>query len=343
MPNPQILSLGDALALAPETKKRHVLLGNGFSRAWQDDVFSYSALLEQASFEQLSPFARRSFDALSTTDFEDVMKALRSAAALIRLYDEASLDLPRRLLEDAAGLKEVMVQAIAGRHPIRPHAVIEEEYRHAKTFLANFHDFYTLNYDLLLYWALMQQEIEPQIRFDDRFRTPDGDGYDYVTWEVERPDRQNVFYLHGALHIFDGGYEIQKYTWANTGIPLLEQIRAALEKNLYPLFVSEGESKHKLEKIKHSDFLGRSYRSFAKIGGALFVYGLSMGASDEHVLPLIEKNRCSKLFVSLYGSPDSPSNRQIRERSHAIAAARPSTRILQVKFFDAASAKVWRD
>lgn len=338
----ELLSFVDALARVPETSKRHALLGNGFSRAWRDDIFSYDALLEQAHFESLSPYARRAFDALGTTDFEEVMRALRSAAALIRLYDEGNAALPAQLVQDATGLRETLVRAIAGRHPGRPHEVSDDEYAHARRFLSNFKSIYSVNYDLLLYWALMQQEIEPQIRFDDGFRQPDDGRADYVTWEVEKTDGQNVFYLHGALHVFDAGHEIQKYTWINTGVPLIDQIRGALEENLYPLFVSEGDSRQKLSKIKHSEFLGRGYRSFAKIGGGLFIYGHSFAANDEHILRLIEKNKCSQVLVGLYGDPDSTANRKIRDRTQAIVGARPATRRLEAHFYDAASAHVWR-
>jgi len=188
----------------------------------------------------------------------------------------------------------------------------------------------------------MQREIDPPVPFDDGFRTPDGGPTDYVTWEVEKTDKQNIFYLHGAIHIFDTGYEIKKYTWINTGVALIDQVRDALDRNLYPLFVSEGESRNKLGKIKHSDLLARAYRSFAKIGGALFIYGLAMAPNDEHIIRLLEKNKCSQLFVSLYGDPESPSNRRICERAVRIASVRPRGKPVDVKFYDAASATVWR-
>src|SRR5205823_2864801 len=146
---------------------------------------------------------------------------------------------------------------------------------------------------------------------------------------------------HGALHIFDAGAEIQKYTWINTGVALIDQIREALERDLYPLFVAEGESRDKLARIKHSDFLARAYRSFAKIGGSLFVYGHSMAPNDEHIVRLIGKNRVRQLFVGLYGDPDSPDNMRIQKRAQDLAAARPPSRPLDVSFYDAASVRPW--
>jgi hypothetical protein len=62
-----------------------------------------------------------------------------------------------------------------------------------------------VNYDLLLYWALMQREMPPSIDFDDGFREPDDGPAEYVTWDVQKTGEQNVFYLHGGLHIFDAG------------------------------------------------------------------------------------------------------------------------------------------
>jgi hypothetical protein len=290
-PRPEVISFADALAAVPETTKRHLLLGNGFSRALRDDVFSYTALLEQADFTGLSPTARNAFTALGTTDFEVVMRALRNASALIALYAPGNKELPVRLREDADGLRELLVTTIATNHPNRPSDIAAEAYVRCRTFLANFHTIYTLNYDLLLYWAIMQQELEPAVQFDDGFRTPEDGPAAYVTWEVERTSAQSVFYLHGGLHIFDAGTEIQKFTWINTGIALIDQIREALLSDRYPLFVAEGETAQKLARIKHSDFLGRAYRSFSQITGALFVYGHSMAPNDEHIMRLIERIR----------------------------------------------------
>ena len=125
---------------------------------------------------------------------------------------------------------------------------------------------------------------------------------EYVTWEPENTYQQNVYYLHGALHIFDAGVEIQKYTWINTGIRLIEQVRTALQQNLYPLFVAEGASSQKLARIRHSDFLSKAQRSMLGLGGALFTYGHSLAANDSHILRLIVKSKVKQLFVGIYGA-----------------------------------------
>jgi hypothetical protein len=336
-----VLSFQAALRRVPEGRCR-LLLGNGFSRACRNDIFAYDALFDRANFHKLSSPAQKAFEALGTTDFEVVMRALRSAAILVSLYGGEDAPLARQFGRDAEALKEVLVSAIADSHPARPSDIPLPAYRAARAFLNNFESIYTVNYDLLLYWALMQEELPPaELGGDDGFRTPESGKAEYVTWEIENTASQTVFYLHGALHVFDAGAELQKYTWVNTGIALIDQIRDALGRNYYPLFVAEGESRQKLARIKHSDYLSRSYRSFAQIGGTLFVYGHSFAANDEHVLRLIERGKLNRLFVGLYGDPDSDTNKCIVTRALTMPAKRPARRPLSVEFFDAATAKVW--
>ena len=60
--------------------KRHLLLGNGFSIALFPGRFRYGSLLAEADFSG-SPELRASFERLTTTDFEVVIKALRDAVS----------------------------------------------------------------------------------------------------------------------------------------------------------------------------------------------------------------------------------------------------------------------
>ncbi len=331
-------------ALQQSQTAPHLLLGNGFSRACRNEIFAYSALFDRADFAALSPTARAAFDVLNTRDFEVVMQALRSAASLMQAYDPTNRSLIDQLLVDAAGLREVLVTAIADNHPELPSDIEASRYAACRQFLSGFKTVYTLNYDLLLYWALMNDEDGLEVECDDGFRTlddPEGDGQeDYVTWEPGRPG-QNIFYLHGALHIFDAGAEVQKYTWTRTGVRLIEQIRAALNNHLYPIFVAEGESKAKFTKIRHSDFLAKAYRSFQAIGGTLFIFGHSMATSDEHIIKLIEKGKVKQVFISIFGDPENPANRAIQRRMDVMKASRPAKRPLEVQYFSAETAKVW--
>ena len=336
-----ILTFQEALADSLQYNRRHLLLGNGFSIACRPDIFAYGKLFEQADFSQISPTAKQAFSALDTQDFEKVIKALRDSSAIAEAYGapKAFCD---QLRSDADGLRELLVQTIASTHPAWPGELTEQEYVACRVFISNFHTVYTLNYDLLLYWVQMHTEEGVRPTSDDGFRKPDDD-YEsaYVVWEPDQSHEQNMWFLHGALHVFDSGIEIQKYTWANTGVRLIDQIRNALCKNMFPLFVSEGTSAEKYERIRHNDYLAKAYRSFSSIQGALFIFGHSLAENDDHYLRCIQKGKISQLYVGLYGDPNSEANRYITRRANQLTNGRRARNPLSVSYFDTSSANVW--
>jgi hypothetical protein len=322
------------------------MLGNGFSIAIRPTIFSYNTLLERARESgRLTSEMARVFAKLGTTDFESVMEAYEKAAVLVSIHEGDNPRLADRLRRVASELRDVLAETIAANHPARPYEIGRKQYASCRRFLAHFDGcIYTLNYDLLLYWTFMQSEIPPELKSDDGFRHPVDQEQEYVVWEVQNSTHQRIFYLHGALHIFDAGAELLKYTWSKTEIPLVEQIRRALGQRKYPRIVTEGTCEQKLDKIQHSGFLNRAYRSFSEIGGSLFVYGHSFAENDEHLLKLIEGGKVKRLFVGLYGDANQPGNQDIIRRAWLMKQRREGIgRTLDVHFFDAQSALVWDD
>lgn len=336
-----ILTFQEALRESSRHSKRHLLLGNGFSIACRPNIFAYGKLYEEANFSKLSPTAKFAFEALATQDFERVIKALRDARAVLAAYG-GNPTLLKTLQDDADGLRELLVQTIAASHPAWPGELTEAEYVACRTFLEHFDSTYTFNYDLLLYWVHMHTPEGVDPTSDDGFRKSEDDfDAEYVVWEPGQSHDQNMHYLHGALHVFDAGTEIQKYTWRNTGVRLIDQIRSALSKDYYPLFVSEGTSAEKYERIRHNDYLAKAYRSFCEIRGALFIYGHSLAENDEHYLKRIEKGKIEHLYIGLHGDPNSPGNKKIIRRAEKMSSTRRGKISLGVSYFDTASAKVW--
>lgn len=327
---------------AQQYNRRHILLGNGFSIACRPEIFAYGKLFEQADFSQISPTAKNAFTALRTQDFEKVIKALRDARAIVAAYGGPNI-FTEMLAADADGLRELLVQTIAATHPAWPGELKEDEYKTCRDFLANFDTTYTLNYDLLLYWVQMHTQEGEDPGSDDGFRKPEDD-FDsaYVVWEPEQSHDQNTWFLHGALHIFDAGVEIHKYTWRNTGIRLIDQIREALNRDYFPLFVSEGTSAEKYKHIRHNDYLAKAYRSFSSIQGSLFIFGHSLAENDDHYLRCIQRGKISHLYVGIYGSPTSDGNKYIILRAQQLADGRRGRVQLKISFYDTATAKVWR-
>lgn len=343
MPAPPILSYADVLAKADP--RRHLLLGNGFSIACRPNLFRYDKLFNRADFSALKR-ARKAFNRLSTTNFEAVIRALRNFALISDIYAPGAAKAKDRASKDADALREVLVSAVADSHPERPHTIESDEYLGCRRFIRGYKSINTLNYDLLLYWALMQDELgDDEIPCDDGFRKPaDDPEAGYVSWDPDNSKTQTVRYLHGALHLYDTRVEMKKFTWINTMVPLVEQIRAALKLEYYPVFVSEGTSTEKLERIRHNDYLCKMYRSFTELQGAIVVYGHSLDESDDHIFTdrIGRHGKTSQLFISLYGDPGTIANKAIIRRSLALTKLRPERRPLEIKFFDAASASLWK-
>jgi hypothetical protein len=338
----KVISFEEAIADAERHSKRHLLLGNGFSIACRPKIFAYGRLYEQANFDSISPTSRLAFQALGTQDFERVIKALRDTARIVDAYDGPP-SLAEILRKDSERLRELLVQTIAASHPAWPGELGEAEYLSCDRFLSHFNTIYTLNYDLLLYWVRMHASERKGAASDDGFRTSEDDTQaSYVVWEPGQSHGQDMWFLHGALHVFDSGTEIQKYTWAKTGIRLIEQIREALSRDYFPIFVSEGTSAEKYERIRHNDYLAKGYRSFQSIGGSLFIFGHSLAENDDHYLRCIRKGKLRHAYIGIYGDPNSSPNKFIVRRAEELSRDRGVRNPLAVTFYDAESANVWK-
>jgi hypothetical protein len=163
------------MQLADSANKRHLLLGNGFSIALKPDIFTYGSLYENADFSA-APRVPRLFDALHTKDFEIVIRHLQDAAVVVEVYRPNLVRLASALRQDASAIKDALVAAVAKRHPDRPYDVSPTQYGACRRFLSRFDHIFTLNYDVLLYWALMQDEVDDlALRPDDGFRHPEDD------------------------------------------------------------------------------------------------------------------------------------------------------------------------
>lgn len=351
-----ILTFDDAIKHSAHFNKRHLLLGNGFSIACRPEIFTYSSLFEQADFSS-APRLTAAFKSVGTTDFEHVIKMLEDASRVVPIYSNKAVEVAKQMAADAEALKDVLIQTVANNHPNIPNDIADEKFWACRRFLSHFlgdankdGKVYTLNYDLLLYWTLMHEDMgfdDPiNLAANDGFGRDEDTGPEYVNWMGESgAHTQRVHYLHGALHLFDAGAELQKYTWVNTGKPLLEQAREAINEGKFPLFVAEGKSNQKLAKIKHSAYLHHSYKSFsaqmAQRNDALFIFGHSLADNDQHVLKKIARGKIGQVYVGLYGDPDSQRNKQIRNAATSLANTRGDRVPLDVAFFDAVSAQVW--
>lgn len=354
---PDVISFDAAVADSNTFNKRHLILGNGFSIGCRAEIFHYASLFNEADFSDI-PEVTEVFDALETQDFEVAIHTLENTSKLFPIYAPDTAAGAERMLEHAARLKEVLVATIAENHPATPNSIDEAEFESCRKFLSHFLApdrngyVFTLNYDLLLYWALMHDDNltgddAVELRKNDSFgNDEDEPDADYVVWQGETAAHSaNVHFLHGALHLFDAGSELQKYTWVRKGEPLVDQTRAAIAADKFPLFVAEGTSAKKKRKIRHNAYLYQGFKVLTANANTkthcFFILGHSLAKNDDHILKRLGRGHFKKLYVGLFGDPQSEANAEIVNRARTIASLRNERFPLELAFFDSATANVW--
>ncbi|WP_225875078.1 DUF4917 family protein [Pseudomonas bananamidigenes] len=321
-----LITYQQALGMVEPGAKKSILLANGFSQAWNARIFNYKNLLETADFGPRSDVVRRIFESFKTYDFEKIMKKLIATETILRLYG-ADQNVIEMVVSDQETVKSALITAISQTHPSLPSEVTDQQYVAVRTFLQQFSQIFTLNYDLLFYWARNKMALDPPgYETDDGFRA-------YRTWVG--PTSQNVHFLHGGLHIYDTQAGIKKHACTDEGESIIEQVRVNMENKRFPTFVSEPTHERKRVRIQHNPYLNFCFQKLAKLDGAMFVFGHSIDENDKHIFDEINNSRVGSVFVSIYGDPRSGENLLAQARANAYLSAK------DVVFFTAESAPVW--
>jgi len=339
-------------------KKKQLLLGNGFSIGCHPS-FEYGTLFEQAKKDGLSRRLEKLLNRYGS-NFEVTLKYLDEGDFLAKFYGlKQPKESVRGMKADYEKLKRALVKTISDNHPAYPSEISAQKFASCLKFLKNFDAIFTVNYDLLLYWAALHiNESEGQeFPFSDGFgRDNDPDDPDCSFSYTRLGDRPYLFFLHGALHLYTKDGHVWKRVWNTKKIPIIKQVSDAFKKKEYPLFVAEGFSTDKMKKIESSSYLSQAYRKFKNIEGHLFLFGHSLGEQDDHILHAIthaERLNLSYLCIGLHGDVKSRHNQEIVRRAYSMQHQRdkiiPSAKKkkgggeLNIAFFDTTSAEVWKN
>lgn len=321
-----VITFEEALDLA-DGNRRTVLLGNGFSIAQAGNNFTYRNLLERSGLAEGKPI-RNVFNAFDTTDFEEAMFALEQAAIVERAYgndDQAAC-----FLGDAGQVREALIRAIHTVHPKIQCDIPKEQLVACASFLKHFGEIYTLNYDLLLYWTILNS-IE--LCFHDGFGLGEPTG-GFRTFTTEA--YCSVYYLHGALHLFlDARKDTQKRIL--TGDTIISDIESTVRKQRrLPLFVSEGTRDQKLAKINSVPYLHHAHQKLKELTGSVFVFGHSAHENDAHVYRAIFSSDICRLVMCVHNPLENLE--PIEDRLVRYAHQRDD---IEIHYVDAASVAVW--
>ncbi len=320
-----LTTLNDVLE-ATAKLPRAVLLGNGFSIAQSGGQFGYGSLLEHSGLAGDAP-VRQLFEMLQTVDFEEVMHALEAAALVESAYADQRRSEQFRV--DAGVIRDALIHAVRTVHPGIQFEIPEDDMAACADFLGKFQQVFTLNYDLLLYWVILNA---PNNKHNDGF----GLGAQIGGFRTFSEQAYcSVYYLHGALHLFlNDELETQKRISAGGIIDAIA--RSIKKRKQLPLFVAEGTSIQKASKIHSIPYLRHCYEQLSTIQGSLFVFGHSASGVDHHIYDAIFESRIT-IFVCFVHDPKNQLN-AVAEKFAPYQVRREDVAFYYV---DASSANVW--
>lgn len=326
-------------------KKRcpHLLLGNGFSMAFDAKIFSYNALARFVD-DLDNRLLKDLFEAINDKNFELVMRQLDTFAQVAAIFG-ADEGLIERIHEASNSLKRSLIDAVKSLHPEHVFKVAEEKSAACASFISHFLDkngkVFTTNYDLLLYWVLMRNGLDSNDGFGRELLNPgqwdDEPDWSELRWGINS-DGQKIYYLHGALHLFDTGPEIEKEVYEN-GHNLLDRIKERIDEEDYPIFVTAGTAEQKLDHIRHNRYLSFCYDALETIEGSLIVFGFGFGEYDTHIIDAInvaahhgakDADKLWSVYIGVYSQGGLDRLRAIESQFQC-----------KVNYFNASTANVW--
>ena len=115
------------------------------------------------------------------------------------------------------------------------------------------------------------------------------DGFPNKKWNISNIDSQNLYFLHGALHIVENENITEKIQSNDDG-KMLENVEKAWNKNYKSLIILEDDAEDKINKIKNSNYLNACFDKFKNISGNLVTMGVAFENSDNHIIDAIYSN-----------------------------------------------------
>lgn len=289
-----------------ENQWNSIVLGNGFSVNIHNG-FNYANLYDEARFSEST---KNLFEEFNTWNFELVLETLRDAQRVGSVLGIEQDSINDHYLD----VQNALFRAVENRHidwgdfSDRAEKVIAES-------LIKYQKVFTTNYDLCLYWAIVDQQQTHSTK--DFFWGIDGT---FDPGDVLVPGAvhySQIFYLHGGLHLWES-MDGRVGKWRSKKEGSLSNVTSKYESGNYPdrhpLFVSEGKSEEKLAKILQSDYLRFCYNNLKNNSGNCVILGMSLGESDSHIVEAIRSSASQNLAVGIYNDGDIDStNRKIRD------------------------------
>lgn len=319
--------------------QKNIIIGNGFGIsydiAFDDDSFSWTTLLDLCAIKEGSQL----HDLLNECnfDFELVHQQLNNAIDVISRYSPANT-LIHELESQVQYLREQLVIAVANSHPTSfnidlttPEGiVVKEKVEACRTFLKQFGNVFSLNYDLLLYWVRC---------FENNYLGLDSFGKEDGKLVFTPENAASYLFPHGALFLFRDGIGATKSSSSQSN-PILARVEENIINGIFPMCVSEGTGEQKQKAINNNSYLSFSYEKIKECQGTIFTFGCSfMDDKDSHIIKAILKSPAQKVVVGEF----MPSEKTSLRLEHEFAKIKQELGIeKEVVIADTSGIKLWQ-
>lgn len=107
---------------------------------------------------------------------------------------------------------------------------------------------------------------------------------------------QNLFFLHGAFHIYKDGLSVKKIT-QKSDKALYERVEDILNNDELEL-VCVFQTENKKDEIVRNPYLNKCLNKLNTPSGAMVIIGSSLDDNDDHIFAEIKSSRIETLFIS---------------------------------------------
>jgi len=225
-----------------------------------------------------------------------------------------------------------------------PHSEVLARLGRAAAFMSRFSTVLSLNYDVLVYWAMLVGNEDAPNRFKDCFLNTKFQ----QDWEPFRePYRTNgkatlVFYPHGCIALAAdlAGAEFKIHAEADGALldAVFQRWRAG---NTSPVFVSEGTTEQKCAAIHRSPYLSTVYEEvLPHLGESVVVFGWALRDNDDHLLDALCCCGVPRRFA-VAANPGAANLDEVEARIRQKLAARLGPNEFELIFFDRSSPDCW--
>ena len=109
---------------------------------------------------------------------------------------------------------------------------------------------------------------------------------------------QNLFFLHGAFHIYKNNKLVEKITQSQDKAlyERLEEIIDSEEMDIVCVFA--GTSKDKTKNIGENEYLREGFEKLSTLTGCLMIFGSSLSKNDRHIYEEINKSKITDIYIS---------------------------------------------